>query len=92
MRNIKKIVQLLLCIGLMTQSLQSQNDLNNIPKPDLKEEQASFSILDGFEISLYAATPMIAKPTQINFDSDGRLWLSGSHIYPQLNVNEEPSD
>ncbi len=89
MRNIKKISQLLLCIGLLTQNLQAQN---NIPKPDLKEEQASFSIVDGFEISLFAATPMIEKPTQINFDSEGRLWLCGSHIYPQLNVNEEPSD
>ena len=40
-------------------------------------------------IYLYAATPMIEKPIQINFDSDGRLWICGSHIYPQLNVNEE---
>ena len=92
MRNIKKISQLFLCTGLLTLSLHSQNDLQDIPKPDLKEEQASFSIVDGFEISLYASTPMIEKPTQINFDSKGRLWLSGSHIYPQLNVNEEPSD
>ena len=92
MRNIKKISQLFLCTGLLTLSLHSQNDLQDIPKPDLKEEQASFSIVDGFEINLYAATPMIEKPTQINFDSEGRLWLCGSHIYPQLNVNEEPSD
>ncbi len=92
MRNIKKISQLLLCIGLLIPGLQAQNDLKDIPIPDLKEEQASFSILDGFEISLYAATPMIEKPVQINFDSDGRLWLCGSHMYPQLNVNEEPSD
>ncbi|MGK0139148.1 MAG: glucose/arabinose dehydrogenase, partial [Algoriphagus sp.] len=92
MLKIKRTVQLFICIGLLTQSLKAQKGLQNIPKPDLKEEQASFSIVDGFEISLFAATPMIEKPTQINFDSDGRLWLSGSHIYPQLNVNEEPSD
>ncbi|TDI70460.1 MAG: dehydrogenase, partial [Bacteroidetes bacterium] len=92
MKNIKKISLLLLSIGLLIQNLQGQNDLQDIPKPDLKEEQASFSILDGFEISLYAATPMIEKPTQINFDSDGRLWVCGSHIYPQLNVNEEAND
>lgn len=91
-KNIKRTSLLLLCIGLLSHDLLAQNDLQDIPKPDLKEEQASFSILDGFEISLYAATPMIEKPIQINFDSDGRLWLSGSHIYPQLNVNEEPSD
>lgn len=92
MKNIKKIPLLLFCLGLLNYNLQAQNNLKDIPKPDLKKELASFTVADGFEISLYAATPMIEKPTQINFDSDGRLWLSGSHIYPQLNVNEEPSD
>lgn len=90
--DIERILQLFLCIGLLTQSLKAQNDLYAVPKPDLKEEQASFSIVDGFEISLYAATPMMEKPTQINFDNQGRLWVCSSHIYPQLNVNEEPSD
>lgn len=90
--NMNRASMLFFCIGLMTQTLQAQNDLQNIPKPDLRKEQASFSIVDGFEINLYAATPMIEKPTQINFDNEGRLWVSGSHLYPQLNVNEEPSD
>lgn len=92
MMNSKRTFQLLICISLLAQSLQAQNDLQDIPKANLEKELASFSVLDGFEISLYAATPMIEKPTQINFDSDGRLWVSGSRIYPQLNVNEEPSD
>ncbi len=90
--HIKRAALLLLCFGLFSPGLQVQNDLKDIPEPDLKEELASFSIADGFEINLYAATPMIEKPIQINFDSDGRLWICGSHIYPQLNVNEEPSD
>jgi len=90
--NIKRTLQLFLCIGLLIQTLQAQNDLQDIPKPDLKEELASFSLVDGFEINLFAATPMMEKPTQINFDNEGRLWVCGSHLYPQLNVNEEPSD
>ncbi|NND07246.1 MAG: c-type cytochrome [Saprospiraceae bacterium] len=92
MTNIKRTFQLFICISLLTQSLQAQNALQDIPKPDLEKELASFSVVEGFEVNLYAATPLIEKPTQINFDSDGRLWLCGSHIYPQLNVNEEPSD
>lgn len=90
--NIKGTSHLFICIGLLIQTLQAQNDLRDIPKPDLKKEQASFSIAEGFEISLYTASPMIEKPTQINFDNEGRLWVCGSHLYPQLNVNEEPSD
>jgi putative heme-binding domain-containing protein len=88
----RKTLLLLISISFLAQSLQAQNALQNIPKPDLEKELASFTVLDGFEISLFAATPMLEKPTQINFDSDGRLWVSGSHIYPQLNVNEDPSD
>lgn len=90
--NNKKTAPLFFCLWLLIQSLHSQNNLRDIPKPDLKEEQSSFSIAEGFEISLFAASPMIEKPTQINFDNEGRLWISGSHLYPQLNVNEEPSD
>ena len=99
MININRTFKLFICISLIAPSLQGQNattrafrDLKSVSEPNLKKELASFSILDGFEVSLYAATPMIEKPTQINFDSDGRLWVCGSHIYPQLNVNEEPSD
>ena len=90
--NIKRAALLFLCICLSSPGSITQNALKDIPEPDLEEELASFSIADGFEINLYAATPLIEKPIQINFDSDGRLWLCGSHIYPQLNVNEEASD
>ena len=91
MMNSKRTLLLFGLISLLTQCL-AQNDLQDIPKPDLQKELASFSVPAGFEVSLYAATPMMEKPIQINFDSDGRLWLCSSHIYPQLNVNEEPSD
>ncbi len=92
MISLKAIFRWFICICLLTHCLQAQNALQDIPEPDLEMELASFSVAEGFEVSLYAATPMIEKPTQINFDSDGRLWICGSHIYPQLNVNEEPSD
>jgi len=98
-RIINRRLILVKLICLLAPWLMAQNatyrafeDLNSIAPPDLEKELASFTILDGFEISLYAATPMIEKPVQMNFDSDGRLWVCGSHIYPQLNVNEEPSD
>lgn len=82
----------LLCLILLSAPLWAQRTLDELPEPDITKELAAFTMADGFEINLYAATPMIAKPTQINFDSEGRLWVAGSHIYPQLNVNETPSD
>ena len=55
-------------------------------------EQASFRLADGFEVNLWAADPLLAKPIQIQFDAKGRLWVACSETYPQLNVNQDPSD
>ena len=70
----------------------AQRQLRDIPPPDPKIEQASFTVSDGFEINLFAADPLLAKPTQISFDRDGRLWVSSSQIYPQLKVDQEARD
>ena len=31
---------------------------------------------DGFEVTLWAATPMLHNPTNIDIDSDGRIWVA----------------
>jgi putative heme-binding domain-containing protein len=55
-----------------------------IPDPDPEIERQSFIMADGFEVNLFAADPIIAKPLQINFDPAGRLWISSSEVYPQI--------
>ncbi len=56
-------------------------------------EQASFRVLDGFEVNLYASErERVRKPIQIRFDPDGRLWVVGSVVYPQIKPGEEPQD
>lgn len=48
-------------------------------------ELASFRVLDGFEVTLFASeTNEVVKPIQIRFDPDGRLWVAGSITYPQI--------
>jgi putative heme-binding domain-containing protein len=46
------------------------------------EEAGSFVLPAGFEIQLFAAEPDIAKPTNMSFDSRGRLWVSSTEEYP----------
>lgn len=70
----------------------AQRNLKDIPPPDPEVEKASFKVPDGFEVNLWAADPLLAKPAQISFDRQGRLWVASSETYPQLNVNQEPSD
>jgi len=46
------------------------------------EERALFQLPPGFEIQLVAAEPDIQKPMNLAFDSAGRVWATGSTLYP----------
>lgn len=46
------------------------------------QQQASFSLPEGFEISCFASEPDLQKPMNMAFDDDGRLWVTGSNEYP----------
>jgi putative heme-binding domain-containing protein len=62
------------------------------PPPDPEIERKSFKVAEGFEVTLFAADPLVAKPTQMNFDARGRLWISTSSVYPQVVPGEIPND
>jgi putative membrane-bound dehydrogenase-like protein len=47
-----------------------------------EKEKAMFHLPPGFEIQLVAAEPEIQKPINITFDGGGRLWVTGSEMYP----------
>ena len=52
-------------------------------KPSTPQEQLKmFHLPPGFEIQLVAAEPEIQKPINLTFDAAGRLWVSGSEMYP----------
>jgi putative heme-binding domain-containing protein len=62
----------------------AQRDLKEIPPVDPEVERATFVLPEGFEVNLFAADPKIAKPIQMNFDPQGRLWLVSSEVYPHI--------
>jgi putative heme-binding domain-containing protein len=76
----------------LTAPALAQRDLKNIPPPDPEIERKSFIVADGFEVNLYAADPMLAKPIQMNFDAQGRLWIASSELYPQIKPGQKPTD
>src|SRR6516162_7783646 len=63
-----------------------------IPDPDPEIERQSFIVADGFEVNLFAADPIIAKPIQMNFDPAGRLWIASSEVYPQIQPGQAADD
>ncbi len=75
--------------GLLPQaSAQGKQDV----PPDPELERKTFKVAEGFEVNLFAADPLVAKPVQMNFDSRGRLWVATSSVYPQVLPGETPND
>ena len=81
-----------LLLGVLTHPLPAQRNLRDIPDPDPQQERATFQLPDGFEVNLYASDPLMAKPTQINFDARGRLWVASSEVYPQIEPGQVAND
>src|SRR5689334_4098266 len=63
-----------------------------IPDPDPELERQTFIVAPGFEVNLFAADPLLAKPIQINFDPQGRLWVASSEVYPQIKPGQTAND
>jgi putative heme-binding domain-containing protein len=70
----------------------AQRGLKDIPSPDPVAELAAMQVADGYEVNLFAADPLITKPLQMNFDPQGRLWVSSSSVYPQIKPGEVAND
>ena len=84
---------MVLAVTLMSGSpAWAQRDLKEIPNTDPEEERRSFVVADGFEVNLYAGDPLLAKPIQMNFDSQGRLWVAASEVYPQIEPGQPARD
>src|ERR1700694_1462118 len=70
----------------------AQRELTKIPDPDPEIERRSFQVADGFEVNLFAADPLLAKPIQMNFDAAGRIWVACSEVYPQIKPGQKDND
>jgi putative heme-binding domain-containing protein len=70
----------------------AQKDAPANVDPDPEVERKSFQVADGFEVNLFAADPLLAKPIQMNFDPAGRLWVATSEAYPQIKPGQTQND
>ncbi len=70
----------------------AQRNLTEIPEANPDLELQSFQVAEGFEVNLFAADPLLAKPIQMNWDPQGRLWVATSETYPQIKPGEPAND
>ncbi|MBY0459337.1 MAG: sorbosone dehydrogenase, partial [Gemmataceae bacterium] len=82
---------LALLLALVPGVARAQNNAK-VPDPDPELERKTFVVADGFEVNLWAADPLLAKPIQMNFDPQGRLWVASSEHYPQIKPGETAND
>ena len=89
---IRFISNSLLVFLLSWTSVSAQRSLKDIPNPDPAEQIKTFSLAEGFEVNLYASDPVIAKPVQMNWDAQGRLWVVSSGTYPHIKPGQTAGD
>ena len=65
-------------------SIAAAQDVSEIPPPDPDAEMAAMNVHPSLAINLFASDPDIAKPVQMNFDDEGKLWVATSETYPQV--------
>ncbi|WP_409013636.1 PVC-type heme-binding CxxCH protein [Dyadobacter sp. CY312] len=85
------VIILLPLIMVMTSSVNPEENKED-PDPDVEKELKSFKLAEGFEVTLWASEPLVAKPIQMNWDEQGRLWVVSSTAYPHLKTGEEAND
>src|SRR5947207_7586451 len=87
------IARCLAVAALLTSSATAfaQRDAK-VPNPDPELERKALLVADGFEVNLFAADPLLAKPIQMNFDAAGRLWVASSEVYPQIRPGQKAND
>ncbi|MDB6173388.1 MAG: rane-bound dehydrogenase domain protein [Chthoniobacteraceae bacterium] len=60
--------------------------------PVVVPTRPNFKIADGYQIELWAENPLLEKPTQMNWDAKGRLWVCSSSLYPMIAPGEPAND
>lgn len=59
---------------------------------DYSKSPVPFEVAEGFEVTLYAKEPLLAKPIQMTWDAKGQLLVAVSQSYPQLQPGTEFND
>jgi putative membrane-bound dehydrogenase-like protein len=57
-------------------------DFPSTPPVEPKDAAKTFRVLDGFEMQLIAAEPLVTDPVAITYDADGRAYVCEMNDYP----------
>ncbi|TWU59082.1 Cytochrome c [Rubripirellula tenax] len=82
--------------GTRDEGFRAMREPKTLEYPTPEQSIAQMKVPDGFKVEMFASErefPELANPTQIAFDSKGRLWVSCMVNYPQwLPGKSRPND
>ncbi|MDF1754113.1 MAG: c-type cytochrome [Verrucomicrobiales bacterium] len=79
-------------VGGFLTSASAQNGLRDIPSTKVEDQAEGFKLPEGAEINIFAAEPLLKKPVHMNWDTQGRLWVVSSPLYPHIEPGQEEID
>jgi len=88
-----KLALSLLLLPLAVHGAEVRGDHADAPPSTPEQQLKMFKVPPGFEVQLVADETQIQKPMNITFDGAGRLWVTGSELYPwpaKTDVNGQP--
>jgi putative membrane-bound dehydrogenase-like protein len=63
-----------------------------VPQEPVRIPLNLFQVPEGFEITLWASTPMLNNPTNIDIDKDGRIWVAEGVRYRRNHARQPEGD
>lgn len=83
-----RVATALAVTGLSSLSLPAQTPAKE-PEPTIVPSTL-FNVPEGLEITVWAHTPLLRNPTNMDFDKDGRLWIAEGVNY-RRHQNRQPA-
>src|SRR5262245_1774853 len=87
------VLVVLLAGAVPQQAAQQQQQPAAAPAPQAKEPVTIpidlFSVPEGLEITVWASSPLLHNPTNIDIDKDGRIWVAEGVRY-RSHFNRQP--
>ncbi|MEC7627236.1 MAG: PVC-type heme-binding CxxCH protein, partial [Verrucomicrobiota bacterium] len=88
----KNKVSHFLLVALLSSYAHGQRGLTKIPDTSIQAQLDAFVLPEGAKINLFAREPVVRNPIHMNWDSQGRLWVVGSPLYPHIKPGQEEND
>jgi putative heme-binding domain-containing protein len=70
------------CLGAASSALAQRGDAYDTKLRSPEETRTLLRVPPGFDVQLVSSEPDIQKPMNLAFDAAGRVWITGSNLYP----------